>query len=108
MKKNPNQARQGDVFLEKVTSLPEGAKKQAKDARGRVVLAYGEVTGHAHAIVSDLVEPYVADGVLYVKADGTVELRHEEHGTIELTKGIWKKAIPQREYTPEEIRDVRD
>ncbi len=41
--------RQGDVLLVPVKSLPIGAKEIPLD-KGRIVLAYGEVTGHAHAI----------------------------------------------------------
>ncbi len=46
------QARQGDVFLERigdVDALPEGLNSVKRD-QGRIVLAYGELTGHAHAI----------------------------------------------------------
>lgn len=45
------QFRQGDVFLELIedASSVEVGKRLARD-KGRVVLAYGEVTGHAHAI----------------------------------------------------------
>lgn len=42
--------RQGDVLLVEVTEeIPAEAKKVERD-HGRVVLAYGEATGHAHAI----------------------------------------------------------
>lgn len=41
--------RQGDVALTAVSSIPSDAKAVVRDG-GRVVLAYGEVTGHAHAI----------------------------------------------------------
>jgi hypothetical protein len=44
-----NLIRQGDVFLSPVVAIPKSAKKTKRDD-GRVVLAYGEVTGHAHAI----------------------------------------------------------
>ena len=46
------QLRQGDVLLERIGDvdvLPAGTQTVARD-KGRVVLAYGEVTGHAHAI----------------------------------------------------------
>jgi hypothetical protein len=44
-----NIIRQGDVLLTPVLSLPVGLKEVPLD-KGRIVLAYGEVTGHAHAI----------------------------------------------------------
>jgi hypothetical protein len=41
--------RQGDVLIVPVSSLPAGLEP-VKREKGRVVLAHGEVTGHAHAI----------------------------------------------------------
>lgn len=68
------QARQGDVMIERigdVTDLPEGLVSIARD-RGRVVLAYGEVTGHAHALKdpnAELVErPGTGERWLIVRA----------------------------------------
>ena len=41
--------RQGDVWIERSEHrLSRNAKPRARD-RGRVILAYGEVTGHARA-----------------------------------------------------------
>jgi hypothetical protein len=60
------QYRQGDVFLERVASIPKGAKPVKRDA-GRVVLAYGEVTGHAHAIADKHVTMLEVDeGIRYL------------------------------------------
>lgn len=49
MKSFPQIRRQGDVLLTPVSSLPAGCTEVPHD-KGRIVLAYGEVTGHAHAI----------------------------------------------------------
>src|SRR5947208_3733029 len=48
--------RQGDVLIVPLAeaAVPEtaaGATPEPRDARGRLVLALGEVTGHAHAVV---------------------------------------------------------
>lgn len=48
-KEVPFSIRQGDVLLTKVASIPAGCTEVPYD-KGRIVLAYGEVTGHAHAI----------------------------------------------------------
>lgn len=45
--------RQGDVLIRPVASIPDGLKKVPLD-KGRVILAYGEVTGHAHAVIGDV------------------------------------------------------
>ena len=101
-----NQMRQGDVFIERIAAIPNGAKPKARD-NGRVVLAYGEMTGHAHAIAEPEALLYDLDGELFLEADGTVTLRHEEHGEIAIQKGFYH-VKRQREYTPEAIRNVVD
>ena len=53
--------RQGDVGLSRIANIPEGFKKVgANDPKNkRIVLAYGEKTGHAHAFYDlDKVELY--------------------------------------------------
>ncbi len=60
--------RQGDVLLSAVKAIPAGAKPVPRDA-GRVVLAYGEVTGHAHAVMEaecELLEETADDRFLRV------------------------------------------
>lgn len=106
------QFRQGDVFLREVKSIPAGAKpgtKKDQNGQSRIVLAYGEVTGHAHAI-HDLenVDVFVtAEGGFYLKVKTETPLQHEEHGTITIPAGNYERVI-QREYSPEEIRNVQD
>ncbi len=101
--------RQGDVMVRAVASLPAGLTEVPRDA-GRVVLAYGEVTGHAHAIRQSSAKLFMAEdpGRRFLVIDGeAAELRHEEHGTIALAPGHYEVVI-QREYSPEEIRQVQD
>lgn len=43
------QLRQGDVQIQQVAALPDGCKEVPPEGN-RIVLAHGEVTGHAHAI----------------------------------------------------------
>ncbi|MBF0553740.1 MAG: hypothetical protein HQK96_04200 [Nitrospirae bacterium] len=88
---------QGDVFLVKVDSLPTDVKRVKRIERG-YVLAEGEVTGHAHAIVEDI-NLYQRDGVLYIEASEPVNLLHEEHLPIKVDAGIWKVGTV-REYDP--------
>jgi hypothetical protein len=98
--------RQGDVLL-----IGEAAAKGEQVSRddGRIVLAYGEVTGHAHAIVSEDAELLqdLESRFLRVLAEGGVDLIHEEHATITIPQGDYRVVI-QREYTPWGERQVRD
>lgn len=104
--KVPKQYRQGDVFITKVDSIPAGAKPQEK-TENRVVLEYGEVTGHAHAIAADEATIYIEGARRFLEVCAKATLRHEEHGPIELEQGVYE-FNRQREYHPEEIKYVLD
>ena len=65
------------------------------------VLADGELTGHRHRIRDfRSANIFEADGQLYVDVVADrAEIVHEEHGTIELNRGIYR-VWRQREYDP--------
>jgi len=104
------QYRQGDVMLVRCDAIPAEAVRRARE-NGRVILAHGEVTGHAHAVLTDAeaVEAFLADldGETYLSAAAGATIGHEEHGTITLPPGVYR-VVRQREYTPTEIRNVED
>lgn len=52
--------RQGDVMIVPVDRVPDGLKSVPLE-NGRVILAHGERTGHAHALVDPCVEFLAAD-----------------------------------------------
>ena len=105
--------RQGDVLIIPVRSTPKLGAKIGRD-RGRIVLAYGEVTGHAHAIKDRDADLFEIEGLddrfLRVLHEGGVNLDHEEHATITLPARKRGGYIvrTQREYTPEAIVRVAD
>ena len=101
--------RQGDILLIRTRSIPDGVVPVDRDARGRVILAEGETTGHCHAILDDRVTLFrqadmdeMADRFLRVEAGEpeAVELVHEEHSTLLIDAGDWILRR-QREYAPE-------
>jgi hypothetical protein len=107
--------RQGDILI---LPLPEEAAPAAilglspvpRDARGRLVLALGEVTGHAHAVVGpgELYRPAqspLAPACLHVPSGARVV--HEEHAAISLPRG-WYRVVRQREYAPGAVRVIAD
>ena len=128
--------RQGDVLFRQIERLPNGQQKKRENA----TVAYGEVTGHSHAIavedrcVAEVLE--IGDGLYVSVSEAGVRLTardqaisdamfggptssdliqeamgatfvHEEHGPITLPPGNYQVTI-QREYSPEEIRNVVD
>ena len=105
--------RQGDVLFERIARLPQGERKKRENA----TVAYGEVTGHSHALAvedresAEVLE--IGDGVYVhvseagVRIAGGATFVHEEHGPITLPRGSYRVTI-QREYSPEAIRNVQD
>jgi len=96
--------RHGDVLVVAIDGIPSEAKK-----RPHLVLAEGEMTGHSHRIAevgSAEILQSNQEMFLRVVADSAT-LVHQEHGPIALPRGeyrFWR----QREYSPREIRIVRD
>jgi hypothetical protein len=101
--------RQGDVLIIPVTEIPGGLDPVARE-NGRIVLAHGEATGHAHAIAAEgaalFRDPKLAAVFLTVSGEAAA-LTHAEHATIMVQPGAYR-VIRQREYAPEEVRYVAD
>ena len=104
--------RQGDVLVRRIKSIP--TKAQDVTPKGRIVLAHGEVTGHAHAIAEGEAREFTfADAgqevrrFLSIVGDKPATVRHEEHAPIALPPGLYE-IVQQREYSPQEIRRVAD
>jgi hypothetical protein len=106
--------RQGDILIvpvaeESVPAEVRALPPAARDGRGRIVLALGELTGHAHAVQApgELLrdpDPLRPDH-LHLPSGG--RLVHEEHAAISLPKG-WYRVVRQREYVPGAVRVVAD
>jgi hypothetical protein len=98
------QVRQGDVLLQRINPPPVCGEKQPPDGE-RVILAYGEATGHAHALSATSATLYLNDSHRYLQVtDPLAYLDHEEHSRITLKKG-WYEVVQQREW---EIGNVAD
>ena len=106
--------RQGDVGIVAVAALPKTAKADTPRQDDKVILAWGEVTGHHHRIESAsgrcelLTDPATNERFLRIMDASGVDLVHEEHAAITLPPGIYR-VIQQREYVAPEIeRAVAD
>lgn len=101
------QARQGDVLVSRIKGgIPEGATL-VEHHNTPIILAEGEVTGHAHRILSGDVEEYSHNGDMYLKVNKDAQVIHEEHGPLFLTPGEYK-VIRQVEVWMDEVRQVAD
>jgi hypothetical protein len=124
IKRIGGQFRQGDVLIERYFVLDPGIVIDMIDAipeeiigterTGRVVLAYGEATGHAHALCGtiDVIrvkdQPPETPRYLRVVGDLNALLSHEEHGAIPVAPGLYR-VTRQVEWTDEdEPRYVAD
>jgi hypothetical protein len=94
--------RQGDVLLIPVPAVPKRLASVLRE-RGRLVLALGEATGHAHVVESESAELVSADDAreLYLLVHGPepATLEHDEHDPIPLEPGVYQ-VVRQREYEP--------
>ena len=103
--RNPRPYRQGDVLLVPCDTIPTGTHEEASE-NGRVVLARGERTGHAHTMTAERVSYFREDGsgnggFIRVTGPGPVALTHEEHAPLSIAPGDYR-IIQQREYQPQE------
>lgn len=119
------QIRQGDVLLVRVNALPEGIQEQPRKD-GLIVLAYGEVTGHAHAIAEPDVKWFgAANGQKYLESarpftlkhgelsaliharEASVEVAGSDHTAQRFAPGVWM-VVRQYEFSAEQLRQVMD
>lgn len=114
MKPFINQARQGDVYIKRVESLPEGLRIKSAD-HGQFIIAHSE-TGHHHVIDAvEGCEVFETDDplTLYMRVIESTEvvLEHlrsfDTHAPIKFTPGVYRFRLG-RERTPEGWRRVAD
>jgi hypothetical protein len=106
--KNRRQYRQGDVLVEAVDFHPShvsASRKVVAANDGRLILAYGEESGHAHAVLDDNASLVELNGTLYLVVDEPgATITHEEHPAIELPTGEYK-VTRQRQYSPDKASE---
>ena len=117
-------ARQGDVILFKPLSSAEPGDVIESGEKNRVVLAHGEVTGHAHAFYfHEAQQPVHAYELFecdaprcchtgfpgqFLRLNERSFLRHEEHHPFSLPPGDYISVIQHEGDEQEELRRVAD
>jgi hypothetical protein len=96
--------RHGDILVAPIPSLPSNCRRLR-----HLVLAEGELTGHSHRIAdANSAVLYASRGELFLEVtEESAVLLHQEHGPIQLPRGVYR-VWRQREYSPQEIRVIRD
>ena len=98
----PRMVRQGDVLLVAVEAIPDDAVEQPRDESGRIMLAHGEVTGHAHALHETSVTLLrAANQGVFLRVLEPSNLVHEEHDHIAIPPGLYR-VVRQREWTDDD------
>lgn len=100
---------QGDVVIESVNSIP-GDCNPGQLKQGKIVLAEGETTGHAHRIseVAGVVFKE-KDGMFYLENKEELQVQHEEHKTVFIPPGTWRVwRVREYDHFAEEARAVAD
>jgi hypothetical protein len=102
----PKVYRQGDVAL---VAIDTAIGTERRAGAGRVILARGEVTGHAHTLDAECVSVwnYYGEEMAFITVLRETTLTHEEHAPIVLPPGDYR-VVRQREYTPMAPRYVSD
>lgn len=96
-------------MLVPIKEIPSEAKSITAE-NSRIIVAYGESTGHSHSLDStkaDLLQVPSQNEIYLLVKQSNALLEHQEHGKIPLTKGAYRVVI-QREYDPSGERKVQD
>ena len=95
------QYRQGDLLIERCKMRSTETLTEIERVSGRLILAHGEATGHAHAIRSPKASLFAAAGRVFLAVDGDcVALEHEEHlGDEPLVMVEVVNSTPERDGT---------
>lgn len=106
--------RQGDVLLCLVSSIPKDAIEEQVTKGNKIILAFGEATGHHHRfenVIDRMGTPimrlWTAAGERFLQVLVRSALQHEEHSTAYIDPGIYQLPV-QVEYTSAELVRVTD
>lgn len=85
---------QGDVVITQIMDFPAG-ERTIDSQMEKKILAYGEVTGHAHQLVDsdNAVEAFRILNKIYLNVLAPVCLRHEEHNPFVIPPGKYEIGI---------------
>lgn len=104
-------ARQGDLDIKSISSLP----KSLKEGKSKII-AFGEATGHHHKLVELDIETqlntYLDElnkQVYFEVKGGRANLTHQEHKTVILDPGVYRVDTERTyDYFTETITQVKD
>jgi len=106
--KKENLYQHGDVYLNRVEIDLAGAQEE-KPKKGCLIVAEGELTGHAHRVKEKEAIICVKDGKRYILTEEGFTITHEEHKPITVTPGTYEIGFVQEfDYFTGESKNVAD
>ena len=100
--------RQGDVMLIPA-SVPATATETPRQQDGSIVLAFGEVTGHAHRVIEATATLLTDTDARFLRIVGSgASVIHEEHARIAIAPGEYRVVIGREWADDIGIRQVVD
>jgi hypothetical protein len=100
------QIQHGDVILQPIPKLPEGAQPQHAHP---LIVARGEATGHNHVITEKGATIWELKGDLYLEVTEPVTITHDEHKPLSIPEGIYQIGrVREYDYFQEMERRVVD
>lgn len=113
-KEKPEMYRQGDVLLIPAYQIANYAFRETKLVNredGKLILAYGEQTGHSHAILEEDVDlsetTRSIEKFLRVHRREGATLVHEEHAPIHIPQGHYLVRMQRQLHPTEETEELR-
>lgn len=96
----------------RVSNFPADATPSKRD-QGRIILAYGKITGHSHAIEDRSAKGWLSGETLYLDLEKKTKVWHEDHNPKHENKPMILPAgkyivLNQVEYRRKEIVRVID
>lgn len=108
---------QGDVLFIPIpyNTVPKQTKP-VDPKNGRLVIAEGEATGHAHAILAANAGKEQSrllitddDKQMFLVNNASVDVFHEEHDIVTIPPGTWAiKGVQEYDYDKEQARRIQD
>jgi hypothetical protein len=97
------QLRQGDVLLQQVAALPANCTEIAPDGN-RIVLAYGESTGHAHAIYDHVKQAPIGSGAADEIAEAAIARARSKSRIYADSNGNRFLSVPNAPYRCQDFK----
>lgn len=106
----PHQVYQGDIgFIPASRAGVKGGLTPVQPQGDRLIVAYGEVTGHHHSFPATCGTISLDEGgTMWCTIDQLTHVEHQEHGPITLEPGFYRVGAPGQRGGQREWSDLHE